>query len=168
MKKKINNNTIYFYDDNDNEIMYLDHSYDECIWYFDTEKVIVNPGDDLYEGIDLLMSQSYVFGNEVLKTSKTKDKLVWFSDCYYDPDDSWSVDSVSCLTIEKKDDSYEISCNKKLDEVINRANKTYCIAFSPAGNGKFSRNIESGLSLQDDFVIMVYRPLLEKSKVLKK
>ena len=124
--------------------------------------------DDIYNGIDLFMSQSYVFGNELLKNSKTEDKLVWFSDCYYDPDDSWSVDSVSCLTIEKKDDSYEITCSKKLDELINRVNKSYCISFSPAGNGKFSRNTNTGLTLQDDFVLMVYRPLLEKNKVLKK
>lgn len=168
MKKIINNNTVSFYDDN-NEIMYLDHSYDECIWYFDTDRsIVVKPGDELYSGIDLFMKQSYVFGDEVLKSYKTKDKLVWFSDCYYNPDDSWSIDSVSCLTIERKEDSYVLSCSKKLDEVINRANKSYCIAFSPAGNGKFSRNIETGLTLQDDFVLMIYRPLFEKNKILKK
>lgn len=41
MKKIINNNKISFYDENDNEIMYIDYSIDECVWYFNINEVVV-------------------------------------------------------------------------------------------------------------------------------
>ena len=37
MKKIIKERAIYFYDENDNEIMYIDHSTDECIWFFNSD-----------------------------------------------------------------------------------------------------------------------------------
>ena len=40
--------------------------------------------------------------------------------------------------------------------------------FVPAGNGKYSKNLNTGLTLQDDFVTCIYQPLLNKNKVLKK
>ena len=30
--------------------------------------------------------------------------------------------------------------------------KSYVIGFSPLGNGRYAKNIETGLTLQDDFV----------------
>ena len=45
-----------------------------------------------------------------------------------------------------------------------RKNKTHLIAFSPLGNGKYAKNIKSGLTLQDDFVMMIYRELIKKDK----
>ena len=107
--------------------------------------------------------------DELLKSYKDKNKLIWYSDCYYNPDDVWSVESVSCLNIERKDNYFNIWCTKKLDERINRSHKTYSIAFSPLMNGVFTRNINTGLTLQDDVVTMIYQTLLKnKTKVLKK
>lgn len=37
MKKNIKGNTVFFYDDNNQELMYLDHSIDECICFFNSE-----------------------------------------------------------------------------------------------------------------------------------
>ena len=169
MRKVIENNTIYFYDDNDCEIMNMDHSIDECTWYFYSDDVIlVTPDMELYSVLDNFMNQEYIFPNDTLLNYKDKNKLVWYSDCYYNPDDEWSIASVSCLNIEKIDEGFKIWCTKKLDEKINRVNKTYCICFSPSGNGNYNRNLKTGYTLQDDFVRMVYQPLLQKAKVLKK
>ena len=170
MQKVIKGKKIQFYDDNNNLIMYFDHSYDDMAWYFDTNEIIrITEDMELYSLIDNFMNEDYIFNNGVLKNYKDKNKLIWYSDCYYDPDDEWSVESVSCLNIERKDNYFNIWCTKKLDQRIDRIDKTYCIAFAPAGNGVFSRNINTGLTLQDDVVTLIYQPLLKnKTKVLKK
>ena len=49
--------------------------------------------------------------------------------------------------------------------MIDRALSSHVIAFSPLGNGKYTKNIESDLTLQDDFVMMVYQELLNREKV---
>ena len=99
---------------------------------------------------------------------KDSHKLIWHSDCYYNPDDEWSIASVSCLNIERNDFCFKIWCTKKLDEMLDRPYRTYGICFSPAGNGKYSKNLNTGLTLQDDFVTHIYQPLLNKNKVLKR
>ena len=88
----------------------------------------------------------------------------WQAGYYYNPDDEWSIASVSCINIVKKDSCFIIKCTKKLDEIIDRPHKTYGICFSPAGNGKYSKNLNTGLTLQDDFVTCIYQPLLNKNK----
>ena len=167
MKKVVKGNTINFYE-GDTEIMYLDHSTDECIWFFNTDSVITITEDmELFSYLNELMNQSYEFNNELLENYKDDNYLVWYSDCYYNPDDEWSLASVSCLHIKREEDSIKVWCTKKLDEMINRSNKSYGICFSPAGNGKYSKNIITNRTLQDDFVIYVYRQLLSNNKVLK-
>ena len=52
--------------------------------------------------------------------------------------------------------------------MIDRQHKSHIICFSPAGNGKYNKNLNTGSTLQDDFVTHIYQPLLDKKKVLKK
>ena len=169
MNKIIENKTVYFYND-ENLIMYFDYSRDDCIWYFNTNEIIKITEDmELYSLINNFMNMDYIFDDQLLKNYKDKNKLIWYSDCYYNPDDQWSVDSVSCLNIQRIDNYFNVWCTKKLDERINRKAKTYCIAFAPLMNGVYSRNINTGLTLQDDFVTHIYQPLFKnKTKVLKK
>lgn len=166
MKKIINNSRVSFYDDNWNEIMYIDYAIDECIWYFDNNDVITITKDmELFEMLQFIMSQHYIFSNdEFLKNYKDDNKLVWYSDCYYNPNDEWSIKAVSYLNIEYNDDSFKLWCVKPLDEIIERRNKFHCICFSPLGNGKYSKNNLTGLTLQDDFVTRVYQQLIKKDK----
>ena len=169
MQKVIKDKTVYFYEEA-NLIMYIDYSTDELIWYFNTNEVIKITNDmELYSLINNFMNQDYIFNDELLKSYKDKDKLIWYSDCYYNPDDEWSVDSVSSLNIERKDNYFNVWCNKKLYERINKKEKTHCIGFSPLMNGVFSRNINTALTLQDDFSTLIYQPLIKiQPKVLKK
>ena len=168
MRKEVYGKTVYFYDEDENEIMHIDYSIDECIWYFNSSNVIKITEDmELYNLLDVFMKQNYVFGKELLQNYKDNNKLIWYSDCYYNPDDKWSVDSVSCLNIEKKDNCFNIWCTKKLDEKINRRNKTYSIILSPLGNGTYSKNCNTNCTLQDDFVVFIYQQLLSKKLVKK-
>ena len=165
MQKIINGTKISFYDEN-NEIMYIDYSTDECIWYFHNSNVITITEDmELFNLLKSIMSQQYIFNdNCILKSYKNSNKLVWYSDCYYNPDDEWSRNSVSYLTIDFLDGIYKLRCINPLNQMIGREDSSHVIAFSPAGNGVFTRNIKTGLTLQDDFVLMIYQELLKKEK----
>jgi len=169
MKKVIRGNTIYFYDDNDSEIMYIGNAGADYVWFFNSSDVIKITQDmELYSLLEEFMKQEYVFSDTVLKKYKDKERLIWYSDCYYDPDDEWSVDSVSCLNIQQEGNSYNIWCSRALDKKINNTSNSYCIGFSPAGNGQHSKNLNTGFTLQDDFITYIYNQFLKtKNKKLK-
>ena len=170
MKKIINGSRIEFWNEETNEmIMYIDYPCDECIWYFNSSEVITITKDmKLFKLLKNIMSQQYKFSNdEVLKSYKNNNSLVWYSDCYYNPDNEWSRNNVSYLTIEFVNDAFKLKCTKTLDDMIDRGTKSHVIGFSPLGNGKYAKNIKSGLTLQDDFVQMVYQNLLKNDKVKK-
>ena len=169
MKKVIRDKVIHFYDAKNNEIMYIDFSCDDCVWYFYSDDIInISMDMELYHLIDKFMNQHYEFNSDILIDYKDCNRLIWYSDCYYNPDDAISVSAVSCLNIERIHIGFKIWCTKKLDEIINRPNKSQMICFSPAGNGKYSKNVDTGSTLQDDFVTYIYQPLLNRSDILKK
>lgn len=170
MKAIINGSRIEFWNEETNElIMYIDYPCDECIWYFNNSEVITITKDmELFKLLKNIMSQQYEFSNdEVLKSYKNNNSLVWYSDCYYNPDNEWSRNSVSYLTIEFINDVFKLKCTKPLDDMIDRGTKSHVIGFSPLGNGKYAKNIKSGLTLQDDIVQKVYQNLLGNDKVKK-
>lgn len=167
MKKIIEDKTIYFYDDENTLLMYIDHRVDDCIWYFASDnKICIFENTELYHLLNEFMDSNYTFSDEVLKNYKDENTLVWYSDCYYNPDDEWSIASVSSLTIKRVSKGFVLIPAKQIDELIDRKNKTYGICFSPAGNGKYSKNAITGLTLQDDFIFKVYQPLMKKQIVL--
>ena len=170
MYKVVSGTRVSFFDDNDNEIMYIDYLADECIWYFrGSEEITVIENDELFKLLSNIIWQQYDFNSDsLLKSYKDNNKLVWYSDCYYNPDDEWSVNSVSYLTIVYENNLIKLKCIKPLDVIINREDKSHVIGFSPSGNGKYTKNKNTGLTLQDDFVIKVYQELLKKEKVKRK
>ncbi len=171
MEKIINGSRIEFWNEN-KIVMYIDYFTDECVWYFNSDDEIKITEDmELFKLLKDIMKNQYIFGDdEVLKSYKENNKLIWYSDCYYNPNDEWSRKSVSFLTIEYLEGVFILKCTKPLDQIIERKNRSHVIAFSPLGNGKYTKNIESGLTFQDDFVIIIYQELLkkEKAKELKK
>ena len=167
MQKIINGTRIDFYDNCNQLIMSIDYPTDECIWFFkNSDVVIIREDDVLFEPLQYIMSQEYKFDNtEPLKSYKTANKLVWYSDCSYNPDDQWSRNWVSYMTIEYLDGVFKLYATKSLDKIIDRNDKSHIVAFSPLGNGKYAKNIETGLTLQDDLVINIYQKLLQKEKI---
>ena len=169
MKKETCEKSIYFYDENGSALMHMDFSTDECIWFFESNKTItITPDMELHSLLNDFMQQEYIFSESPLQNSKDSNSLVWYSDCYYNPDDERSVDAVSCLHINKKDDNFEVWCTKELDKKIDRPHKTYSICFSPGGNGNYSQNINTCSTLQTDFVTHIFQPLIFKPKQKKK
>ena len=124
MKKVIKESRIEFWNEETNKIiMYIDYSTDECIWYFYNSEVITITKDmDLFELLRNIILQQYDFNNnEVLKSYKKNNKLVWYSDCYFNPNDEWSRNSVSYLTIEYLDGIFTLKCTKPLAPPISAA-----------------------------------------------
>ena len=75
MKKIICDKTICFFDNEDKEIMYLDYSFDECIFGINTsEKIIISKDMELYPLLEEFMKQDYVFGNEELQNKLKKGR----------------------------------------------------------------------------------------------
>lgn len=167
MHKIVSDTKVSFYDESENEIMYIDYSTDECIWYFkNSDEILITENEELFEPLKNIVLQQYEFGNEeVLKSFKNNNKIVWYSDCYYNLDNEWSRNSVSYVLIEYIDGIFKLKCTKPLDNIIDRKEKTHVITFSPLGNGKYTKNIDSGLTFQDDFIKMIYQELLKKGKV---
>ena len=169
MKKEIKNKRVCFYDDNDNEIMHIDFKTDDCIWFFESDKKLTITKDmELHSLLSDFMAQEYSFQDSLLRSSKNDSSLIWYSDCYYNPEDEWSVDSVSCLHIEKVGENFDIWCTKELDKKFTRPNKTYGVCFSPCGNGIYTRNNKTGMTLQTEFVTMIYQPLMFRPKQFTK
>lgn len=164
MKKIIDKSKISFYQ-NDQIIMTMDFISDEFVWMFNNSDIVTITKDmELYNLLDYLLKQDYTFADEELANYKDDNKLIWYSDCYYDLDDEYSKKSVSYLNIEKVNDEIHIWCKKPLDEIMGRKRKNYVIVFSPAGNGRYALN-SNGSTLQDDFIINVYQALLSKNKI---
>lgn len=164
MQKIIKDSNIYFYDNN-NIIMSMGFQFDEFIWTFYNNKVIsITRDSEMFDLLKYIMKNDYIFENSDLKCTKDAKELIWYSDCYYNPDDEFSKKSVSYLTIKYENDEFNIWCTKPLDMIVDRKQKLHVIAFSSAGNGRYSKNTETESTLQDDIIINVYNKLLEKNK----
>lgn len=159
MQKKINNNKISFYD-GEKEIISLEFVGADFTIYVNTNKVIeIDSDNEIYECLNDIFKMQYDFGNNPLKDVKTDSLLVWHSDCYYNPDDIISVSSLSTLHIKLEDDIYKLWCEKEISKLLNLDIDEFCIGFSPCSNGRYAKNIKTGSTLQDDFVIMLYQRL---------
>ena len=170
MQCLINGSRIEFWNEDANEmVMYIDYPTDECIWCFYSDDIITLTEDmEIFKSIKQLMLQQYVFNDdEILRSYKDDNKLVWYSDCYYNPDDEWSRNNVSFLIIIYENPVIKLKCINPLDKIMDRKNRSHVIAFSPLGNGKYTKNVRTGMTLQDDFVVCVYQELLKHNKYLK-
>ncbi len=167
MQKIIKDSNIYFYDDN-NIIMSMGFQFDEFIWtFYNSEVISITRDSEMFDLLKYIMNSDYIFENSDLKCTKTANELIWYSDCYYNPADEFSKKSISYLTIKYENDIFNIWCTKPLDTIIDRKQKLHVIAFSPAGNGRYSKNIKTEATLQDDIIIDIYNKLLEKNKCMR-
>lgn len=170
MKEIINGQRVEFYDEEGNELMYLDFVPSYYLWCFNSSNVITITEDmELYRTLDEFMKQEYEFNDSsLLQNYKDENQLRWYSDCYYNPDDEFSYKDVSYLNIKRINNTFQIWCIKPLDEIISRPEEFHVIGFAPCSNGVYSRNPSTGLTLQDEFILKVYRPLINSKKLAQK
>lgn len=65
------------------------------------QPIVVERESELYSLLDEFMNNNYSFAENELNDYKADNELVWHSDCYYNPDDEFSIKSVSELHIKK-------------------------------------------------------------------
>ena len=146
---------IYFYKDGLDLIMEMGFVADEFCFVIYTDKKIAltkdNVDERFYSILESFMKNKYKFGNT--KSSKNDTYFKWYSDCYWDIDADPNLSLISYLEIELKDESIDIQAhnNGYLNDIDS------CICFSPAGNGQYAVNEETGTNLQDDFIINIYQ-----------
>ena len=143
-----------------------------AIYLYTKNKVIITKELDecLYYNLKELLENSYIFGNNPL-SYQTDNKIVWFADGYCNIEDEEEKAKISRLIIENIDNQIEISYSNPFYEKYN-INRDGITAFSPAGNGFYSRNEKTGLTFQDDIVYVFYKTLINdyvkpKKKVKK-
>ncbi len=102
----------------------------------------------LYRNLLWFMDQSYRLGGESkAHIAKDEKRLVFTSDCM-----DLRVDQTPRLIIDKNRDSISISYSNPYREKNGYPLVGATIGLSPAGNGQFTENRETGRTLQDDLI----------------
>ena len=163
---------ICLLNDEDNIILETERIGAEFVIIFYTNKPVIITKEldkSLYQNLNNLFENEYIFYKNL--SYKNKNNISWISDQYYDEEDLEELEKVNRLVIEKSDEQIKLSVKNIFCQKNNIIRKNFVIAFSPSGNGLYSKNIETGLSFQDDVIIAFYNTLkneFENNKTYKK
>ena len=160
----IEENSIFI--SNDDKVLEMKFIYDEFVWIMNSREMVIDKNDlAFYEELHTIMNNNYVFGLDYCY--KDSNKLIWLSDQFCDFEDIDSLNRINRLIIDRLDDRFLIRIHNPFCENNNINKSYYVVSFSPLFNGYYSRNMESGISLQDDFCLMYQKLLRDKRHVLK-
>lgn len=170
IKKNISNRKLYIVEE-DNVLLETDHVGGEfviCIRTHTPIAITKEIDEHLYANLKELFYNEYIFDSYGLSYQKD-NIIVWFSDQYCDIESEKDRKRINRLILEDKGDEIQISFENPLLNELGRKKKNNFISFSPGGNGAFSKNINSGLTFQDDIVILFENTLnYESSNTLNK
>ena len=161
---------ITIYDENDGILLNISYFFDELVWMFYTNKKIEitrELDETFYDNLDKIMSSSYTFSNNGL-SHKTEEPLTWLTDQYGDLEDSEVTDKMNRLIIEKEGLSYFLSTMCPMNKIRPRSVFPVVIAFSPSGNGYYTKNNETNLTFQDDIAINLYYNIINENRITRK
>lgn len=162
IKRDIQNKKIYIMD-NEKVLLQTGKLGAEFVIHFYTKNrvVITKELDEcLYLNLKELLENTYFFRHSDLSYQED-NKIVWFSDGYCDIEDEEERSRVSRLIIENVNNQIQLSYENPFYEKYN-INRDGVIAFSPCGNGFYSRNEKTGLTFQDDVVRTFYKILIKE------
>lgn len=154
------NNHRLFITEEDKIILELGYVADEfaIIFHEDVEIPITKKLDKtLYESLNSVLDTNYYFSNNCGK--QDKDSIVWLSDGTCDLDDEESRNKVNHLTIRRYNNTIYLSVTNPFCDTNGYKKRYKLIAFSPAGNGFFAVDRDTGSFFQDD-IIRCYRQTL--------
>ncbi len=132
------------------------------VFVFHTKKPIIvkSENDEIfYHNLTWLMENHYEFSHKY--SNKYKNELIWFSEHCFNIEDEEQCEMTSRLIIKKINQEFHIFCSNPFYEK-NNINKSIVVSLSPCGNGFYSKNNKTGLSLQDDVITVFYNTLYEK------
>lgn len=141
----------------DNNVKILEAGYvgaDFVILLYTQDSIVIDEEVDksFYMNFIQIMNNKYLFGNNGLSYQRDNE-IRWFSDQYCDIDNPVETDKIDRVIAKITADKILIHCDNPFCKKNSIEKKQYVISFSPNGNGFYSRNVDSGLSFQDDVVI---------------
>jgi len=168
IKRDIQNRKLYIVDNEQILLHTVKLGAEFIIHFYTKNKVVITKELDeyLYLNLKKLLENKYFFNNTPLSYQKD-NKIVWFSDCYCNIEDEEERSRISRLIIEYTDNQIELSYENPFYAKYN-IKRDGVIAFSPAGNGFYSRNEKTGLTFQDDIVWAFYQTLVKEYVKSKK
>jgi len=161
--RDLNKRKIFITDNDNKAILELGYVADEFAIIF-LEDVVVPITKELdktfYTALNSILNNSYYFSNDC--GVQGKDFIEWLSDGTCDLEDEESRKRVNHFIIRRKDNTIYLSAINPYEEE-NKLKKSYkLIAFSPAGNGFFASNRETGSFFQDDIIMCYLHTLIQK------
>ena len=160
LKRCLESKKIYILDDEGNKLLETSVIGAEFVLIIYTDKPIIiteNLDKVLYKNLLSVFANKYIFDNSIC--SKDEKKILWVSDQNFDVDDKEQIEQVNMLIIEKEEKQIKIRAQNIFLQKLDIPIETFIIAFSPAGNGHYSKNIATGLTFQDDIIIAFNRIL---------
>ena len=167
LKKDFEHHKLYLIDNNKKlvEFGFVGDEY-TIIFYTDKKVPITKEIDsDFYDSYKRILSNSYIM--LIPFSSQTDNRIIWFSDGCCDLDDKWQTDAKSRLCIEEEGDQIFLSAINPFFDQYPFQNNPRVVILSPAGNGHFSKNVETLHTFQDD-IIMIHQQSLSREKILEK
>lgn len=151
-------------DDNGVILLELGFITDEFVFtFYTTMPVVISEFDDefLYNYLQSIMDNEYDFSNKF--STKKDNEIIWFSDQYCDLENEYETDKINRLTIKKEENKFVLFFDNPFFDKNTIKMSHAMVAFSPAGNGSYSRNLITNSSFQDDIIIAFHNIMNKKS-----
>ena len=161
--RNLETNQIYIVE-NEQIILETNHIGAEfIIGIYTTNPIIISKELDeyLYLNLKQILENEYIFNNNNLSYQKD-NIIVWFSDQYCDIEDKEQTDKINRLILKLEENQIQINIINPFYKKHNIKKKYNIIAFSPCGNGFYSKNINTNLTFQDDIIDAFYKTLIYK------
>ena len=157
-----------FLKDGDKTLIEFGFVADEYVMVFYTDQrvpIVRDMDSSFYDSFSRLLKNKYSFSHTL--SSQDDYQIMWFSDGYCNLDDEWETCVKSRFLLEREGDTLYFSAKNPFFDEHQVHDRIRTVIFTPAGNGYYCQNQETGHSFQDD-VIMIHQNLLEKEKVKEK
>lgn len=159
--RDLNQRRLYITEE-DKTILEMGYEADEFAFIFPDDVVVPITEEldkTLYKSLNRVLDNSYEFYNNC--GTQDKDIIVWLSDTAYDSDDEKARKRVNHLYIRREGNTIYLLAENPEAKEKGWPRRYKLIEFSPAGNGAFARNKETGSFFQDD-IIQIYQQTLNQ------
>lgn len=163
--RNLESNQMHFIGDNGLKKMTFQFVEDDFAIILFSDSLTIRREDDeeFYNQFSKLFDNKYLFRDNY---SFSKDNVIsWVSDEYTGEKDD--INSHNILTMIRGKNYIFFDCKNKEHEEKGRINQMPIVYFAPLGTGRYSRNANTGCSLQDD-IIEAFNNTMNNVKVDKR
>ena len=121
---------------------------------------------NFFETFQNLFKQHYQFSHTY--SYQDQHKIVWLSDQYGNLENSEEVSRISRMILEIGEDDLTFSFQTPFLDQEGYPYSQGMVALSPAGNGSWSKNQDTGKSFQTEFIESFWSILQGKTKQMRK